>query len=242
MAFRHDFLFRGVFFVIILFIFRQIWAAVDPASRGMTVHGLIWYLVITETFMLSFPDVHKKVDQDIKSGAIAMLLVKPFHYPGWLYMLYLGELIPRMAINGILGFVAAILFTGEMLIKPQAVPSLIVIALLAVTIHFLVALLLSLLSFWFEETEPFFWVYHKILFTLGGLLIPIHFFPQYLQNIAESLPFSVILYRPAMLALGYCSREFMSLFMHQAMWCMLLLLICEGMYALGTKRLSINGG
>lgn len=242
MAYRHDFLFRGGFFVIILFIFRQIWLTVDPASRGMNINQLIWYLVITESMMLSFPDVNKRVDMDVKSGTIALLMVKPFHYPGYLFMLYSGELLPRFIVNIFLGAGAAYYFTGVNVIEANLMLPVLICMVFGAIMHFLIALLISLMSFWVEETEPFFWVYHKILFTLGGLLIPLEFLPDYLRNIAESLPFSVILYRPAMMAVNPSSNAFINLISVQILWCLVLLGATEAVYAAGRRRLCFNGG
>jgi ABC-2 type transport system permease protein len=53
------------------------------------------------------------------------------------------------------------------------------------------------LAFWLEEVTPVFWIYQKLLFTVGGLFLPLEMFPEQLQQVARWLPFQFITYAPA---------------------------------------------
>ena len=70
---------------------------------------------------------------------------------------------------------------------------------LAFLLQFLIKMSLALLAFWVEDTGPFFWIYSKVLFTLGGLFVPIDIYPEWLRRVAVMMPFNYVLYQPARL-------------------------------------------
>ena len=50
---------------------------------------------------------------------------------------------------------------------------------------------------WFEEVMPFWWIIQKLVFVIGGMFIPIDFYPDWLQGFAKYTPFAFAAYWPA---------------------------------------------
>ena len=48
---------------------------------------------------------------------------------------------------------------------------------------------LALLSFWFEDTRGLQLLYRRAVMILGGMLIPLEAYPDWLGGIARALPF-----------------------------------------------------
>src|SRR5262249_45701217 len=62
---------------------------------------------------------------------------------------------------------------------------------------------IGLLAFWLEDVSPVFWVAQKLLFVLGGLMLPIDLYPDAMRTAAAFTPFPVMLAGPASLVLPH---------------------------------------
>ncbi len=113
---------------------------------------------------------------------------------------------------------------------------------LAWLIDFCISALIGLAAFVTEDVAAFEWIYGKILFILGGLLIPLDFYPQWLQTIAKSLPFAYTVYGPARLFVDPSLSRFGQLVLFQGVWLLVLGGLVTWAFNRGMRWLSINGG
>jgi ABC-2 type transport system permease protein len=93
-----------------------------------------------------------------------------------------------------------------------------------------------------EEISSFEWIYHKVMFILGGLLIPLDFYPAWLRSIALSMPFAYTVYGPARLFVDPELTRFAMLLLAQTAWLTALGGLLAFAYRKGVIWLSINGG
>jgi len=114
--------------------------------------------------------------------------------------------------------------------------------LLAMSLNFVIELIIGLLAFWFEDTYAFFWIYQKIVFTLGGLFLPLDLFPNGLRQVAAALPFTSISYAPARLSAAFTAQLFAATAATQMGWLLVLGLLAGVVYSRAVRRLSVNGG
>src|SRR6185503_5609466 len=63
--------------------------------------------------------------------------------------------------------------------------------------------MIGLCAFWLQDCSPIYWVWQKLAFLLGGLLLPLDIYPRWLRRLAEASPFSALLYGPASLVLEF---------------------------------------
>lgn len=235
---------RSLFFVIVLLVFNQLWqATLTHEVAGLTRSQLIWYLVFTEIIMLSTPSgAALGVDEEIKSGSIAYLLIRPFNYPLFMFSRYWGESLARILINTCLGSATALVLVGLPKFAPAAIPAFIISLFMAVSLKFFLSMLISLSAFWVEESTPFHWIYGKFLFTVGGLFVPLEFFPGWLESIARALPFNLILYAPARLLVDWQSAFFLNSLLRQTLWLAGAILVTQYVFSRGVKKLNVHGG
>jgi ABC-2 type transport system permease protein len=109
-------------------------------------------------------------------------------------------------------------------------------------INFFLTALIGLAAFVTEEVAPFEWIYQKFIFILGGMMIPIDFYPPWLQAISRATPFAYIMYGPARLFVSPSLERFTELFIGQLIWIFSLGMIISLIYRRGLRRLAINGG
>ena len=111
----------------------------------------------------------------------------------------------RAPVLGVTACVCAFVFTGW--IPPLGVLARIVpFGLVAAALITALYLWIGLLAFWLEDVSPVYWVSQKALFVLGGLMLPIELYPDFIRRAAAFTPFPSVLAGPASFVLPGSSR------------------------------------
>ncbi|GIP41274.1 hypothetical protein J31TS4_45540 [Paenibacillus sp. J31TS4] len=246
LAYLADFFIRTLFLVVIIYIFMQLWKVTYEGVGETTIAGyayrdLIWYLIFAEAIILASPRVNLTVEEEVKSGAVAYRLTRPLSYIGYHYVAYLGEAALRLAVNLIVGGLLGVLAFG--------VPSFgwgwgafAAMLLGALTVNFLLRMALSLCAFWVEETQGLVFVYDKLLFTIGGMMLPLELFPDLLRRVCAWLPFQTVVYFPSKTIVAFDAAQFPQMLLLQWVWVIPLAALVGWIYAKGVKKLNVNGG
>lgn len=237
---------RSVMIVLFMWIFTQLWRTTYGASgtneiSGLSLNDTIWYLLIAETIILSQPSVAIPISTAVKDGSIAYLLSKPYNFLLYQLSIGLGDSLILLITNALAGGCIVWIIVGP---PPHInkLPLTILAIGLAILINFCFNALIGLLAFITEEVSAFQWIYSKFVLIFGGVLIPLDFFPDWLQKIAKLLPFAQITYGPARLFIDPELSRFLNLIAFQALWLILLSAILIFVYKKGTAWLAINGG
>lgn len=243
-AYPLDVLTRTFFFAMVLFIFAELWGALlgGDSITGFTRLQLVWYLMVTESIMLSNSRIERRIEEEVKSGALAYTLVRPLHFIWYQCSVYFGETLGQLLFNVLIGSLVAILLVGMPELSFLSVPAILLVVLLAFLLQFLIKMSIALLAFWVEDVNPFFWIYSKVLFTLGGLFVPLDLYPEWLKNIAAALPFNYILYAPARLFVSFDFSTFARVIAAQITWAAILMAITFYVFGRGVKQVNVNGG
>ena len=195
---------RVVFLGVILYIFLCLWRvtyAETGAERlgGLTLAQMLWYLAMTESITLSAPRVAQEVDQDVRTGALAVQLIRPLSYPLYRLGTAMGERAVRFLLNAVIGSLIALLFVGPVTFTPDGLLAFALSLPFAFVLDFLCYFLLGLAAFWVEDTSGLVLIYSRLAMILGGMLIPLELFPDTLQPLLRALPFASVVYGPARL-------------------------------------------
>lgn len=246
LAYVADFFIRTVFLLIILYIFMQLWGATyegegEPVIAGYAFSDIVWYLIISEAITLALPSLQTLLDQDVKSGDVAYRLTKPIHYVGYYFSWYNADVLLRLTVNLIVGGALGLLAFGlpDFGYGWLAFP---LVAAGAMTVNFLLNMIVALCAFWMEETIGLEFIYKKLLFTVGGMLMPLDMFPGWLQEICRWLPFQAVLYFPASTVTSFDASKLLSMLAIQWGWAAALAIVVFWMYGRGVRKLNVNGG
>lgn len=247
LAYVWDTINRSLFIVFIMFIFVQLWTAVygtqnEEAIAGLTLANTIWYLLIAETMELGKFRHDIRISEEVKDGSIAYTLVRPYNYLAYHFFNGLGEAVVRMTLVFTLGLPVVLYFVGAPAVNWATLPLVFVVMLGAIMIDFCVLSIIGLLAFVTEDTSSFRMIYQKLVFILGGLMLPLDFLPDWLRHIAQLLPFNLTTYAPAKLFVAFSWAEFGRFVGLQAMWIAIIGSILMLQYRWAVKRLAVNGG
>jgi ABC-2 type transport system permease protein len=240
---RSVLLVRMVFMFVVVGVFSSLWrtALGGSMSGGLASSDLVWYLAVTEWVYLSVPLIQFDVEREVRSGDVAYRLGRPLSYPlSWLAH-GVGALACRLPFLAGAAAAAAWTFTRHvpaLSLFLWIIPFGIASAILLTTIH----LLIGLLAFWLPDVLPIQWVSQKLLFVAGGLMLPLSFYPVWLQTAARWSPMPWILWGPAAFVLGATPSHAATLAWHLGLWLFVAGALSWWLSACAEASLQVNGG
>ncbi len=245
-AYPADLLSRSLSIVLFMWVFTQLWRTTYRAMgqeviAGLSLQDTLWYLMLAETIVLSKPRLSTAIATAVKDGSIAYLLNKPYNFLLYQISVGLGDSALRMVFNALAGGTIVWLMVGPPP-DPRGWPLVLVALGLAWLIDFCITAMIGLTAFLTEDIAAFEWIYQKIVFILGGMLIPLDFFPAWLRNLSLLTPFAYTVYGPARLFVDPTLARFAMLCLAQIMWLVILGSLLTFFYRKGVTRLTINGG
>jgi len=178
---------RSLMILPFMWIFYQLWKVTFAASgsnsiNGLSLHDTMWYLMMAETIELSRPRVARTIADNVKDGSIAYLLNKPYSFLLYQMAVGLGDSAVRIGFNAVAGG-ALIWATVGPPPDVRGWPLALVAVAAAWLIDFCLSATIGLAAFVTEDIAAFEWIYAKVQFLLGGLLIPLDFYPAWLRSI-----------------------------------------------------------
>ncbi len=235
---------RSVFLGVILFAFSRIWHVIGASSAlpGVGERELVWYLAVSEWSVLSVPPLFLAIEAEVRSGDVACRLVRPVEYVGAQISEAVGEAALRLVLLGPSAALFAFALTGGFPADPRGLWLALPLGLLATFIAILCMAAIGLSAFWIVDTSPFFWIWQKLTFVLGGLLFPLELYPDWLQRIAHGTPFPLMCWAPGRMALGFAPRQALASALEGAIWVGLLIGLLVVMSRRARARLTVSGG
>ena len=238
-----ELLVRIGFFAVIMLVMVALWrAAID--SRGGEIHGydlrqLLWYIFGAQTAVLGVrPRTIEEVGEEIGSGAIAIAMLRPASVVGLRLSIELGEALARMVGAFPVGAALTWAFVGA----PPSIGSL-ALAVPAVVLGCACNIAsqhaFGGIAFWLLDAKSTWFVFQKLVFLPGGMLIPLELLPGGLAAPCRVLPFAAMAYAPGRIASGHAAAGLLA---GQAAWLVALVAAAAGVFAAGQRRLEVVGG
>ncbi|MCI9337828.1 MAG: ABC transporter permease [Lachnospiraceae bacterium] len=235
-------------FSIIVFVFIQLWnymySSPQELIAGYTKSQMIWYVLITETIWFGTPShvVTRQVAADIRGGNIAYLINKPYHYTLYCLAKYTGGWsvqLPMFALTA-LGL-GAVLVGPLPAFHPWTLLAVTPVIIAGITIDAVLRLCISMISFWIEDSNPFQWLYNKLLLVVGTIF-PVEIFPEVLQPFFKFTPIYTVCYGPAKLIVDFSTEKYAEILLAQALYLAAACGLMFFLYGKGVKKLYVNGG
>lgn len=234
---------RALFFVLILGVFSAVWRAVAESdlSAARQPAELLWYLAMTEWVLMSAPSVHFQMEEDIRRGDVAYEIARPASWVGSRLAHGLGALAVRAPVMLLVACAAAWTLAGPPM-RPPGLGIAIAFGLVAAVVITLFHVAIGVAAFWLGDVAPAYWIWQKLLFVLGGLLLPLQFYPALFVRVARLTPFPALLAGPASLATRAPLMPAGVLALTLALWAFAGWGIVHAAFGRAVRRLQVNGG
>lgn len=243
LADRGPLLVGAMFYLLVTGAVSAMWrvaaAANGGAVAGYDARALSWYLALSEAAYMS---VHSRliedVGNDIAGGAVASEMLRPAPVAGVRLATQVGAMTPRLLVNGTAGSILCLLTVGP---PPSAAGLALALPALVLAGACNVAAMhaFAALSFWIRDAGTSWFLYQKLLFILGGMLLPLQAMPGWLHTLAAGLPFMAMAYVPARLVSGHVEPV---LLLVQVGWLVALAALAVAVFTAGERRLQAVGG
>ena len=235
-------------YCIIIFIFLNLWKYIysDPNEliNGYSMNQMIWYVIITEILWMSLGGrkLCRKICNDVRSGNVAYNINKPYNYVEYSLFSHLGGATIKFIAVFILGMALGFIFLNSFpSLNALEFLGFLITCLLATVINTLIITSIGLISFFIEDSNPFYWLYSKAILVLGTIF-PIEFFPKVIQPIIKVSPIYVVSYGPAKVFVEFGIKQFISVIAAQIVYLIIILGLCHFVYNKGVKKVNVNGG
>ncbi|HTI63550.1 MAG TPA: ABC-2 family transporter protein [Gemmatimonadaceae bacterium] len=234
---------RAFFFVLILGVFSAVWRAVaeSGASTARQPAEMLWYLAVTEWVLMSAPLVQFEMEEDIRRGDVAYQIARPASWLGARLAHGLGALAVRAPVMLVVACAAAWSVAGPPK-RPLGLGAAIAFGLVAAVVVTLFHVAIGVAAFWLGDVAPAYWIWQKLLFVLGGLLLPLQFYPALFVRVARLTPFPALLAGPASLATGAPLMRARVLAPTLALWALVGWVVARAAFSRAVRRLHVNGG
>ena len=203
------------------------------------------YVWLTQA-MLSTVGIFGDADfaRRIQRGDVATDLIRPVHplraglasdYGRALYHALFRGLPPLV--------VGALVFDLTAPSDPIVWAVFLVSVVLAVAVSFAFRFLYNLSAFWMLDYRGALRISVALAAFFSGFIIPVRFFPEWLQTVAYATPFPSMLQLPVDVFVGASTgTELAATLAMQAGWLIALFAICLTVFSRGTRKLVVQGG
>lgn len=236
---------RIIFYIVFIFVFYSLWSLIYSGEEiaGYSLTQMIWYVCMTELVMFcSGSGIFGRLNSEVKSGAVAYQLLRPWNYIIKQYAESLGDIFFNAIVFSSAAVVMGMIYVGPIKgFMPVSIIFIIISFILSITMNFFLLESLGLLAFFFEENSPFFFIYQKLLFVFG-MLLPIEFLPDWAFGILRYLPFSLITWGPAKMVVDFSFKYASEIIPLQAAWCVFAVLLASFVFKRGVKKINVQGG
>ncbi|SEQ14150.1 ABC-2 type transport system permease protein [Devosia sp. YR412] len=248
-AYRND-VWANIFGKLVQVFARvAIWLAVYAGATmvdGISIQDMITYALLGGVVMgaTRYDRIVRHVGNALKTGDVAIWLLKPVHYPLYLLAIEAGASAYTFLLAVVPTIVIVALVYG-MYPPTSLFHGVIFIAFCALSflIHFLCAAIFGILAFWLMTVFSLEWLLQSLITLLSGMLIPFWFFPEPFGTIAAHQPLAWLVYYPSAVWLGrFDIPQTLFYFGLGLAWTVLLAFVLALLWRRAANRITVQGG
>jgi ABC-2 type transport system permease protein len=186
------------------------------------------------------------IETTIRTGDVVTDLSRPFSYLGYWLARDWGRAVYFVIFRG-----APTLLLGQLTLPgglrwpdgpaAWALVSLSVVA--AVTVSFAWRFAVNMSAFWTTDARGLGNVAISVVLFLGGFVVPLRFFPDWVQPVLLALPFAAMIQTPTDIFVGRLAGASAAVaLVSQLLWAMAMLAFGQLVVLLAVRRVSVQGG
>jgi ABC-2 type transport system permease protein len=179
----------------------------------------------------------------IRDGSIATDLSRPVDPLRYWLAFDLGRAPYHLLFRGVPPFVVGAFVFDLHYPSPGLALAFAFSVALAVVVSLGFRFLYNIAAFWLIDHRGILRLSVTVCLFFSGMILPLTFFPGWLRDVAEALPFAAILQVPVDVYLGkHTGADLAAALALQAVWAGVLLALARVALARGTRKVVIQGG
>ena len=249
LAYREELLTSWLGIAVQVIVFRQLWRALYGARAsyaGVSLTQALTYITVTIVVARFFSTwVVEDVNEQIRSGEIALTLARPVPY-GYAWFLHTaGEAVAGLLIVSLPAFAAlSVVLRLPLPSSPWVWLSFAASLGLGFLTSFLIDYLIALSAFWLTDVGGFYYSKGSIISILGGTYLPLWIYPPAVARVLLWLPFRGICYTPVAILVGEIApgAHVLQALGLQIGWVLVLAWLGRRVFLAGVGKVSVQGG
>lgn len=229
-----------------MYLFRSVWTALyaqNAAPKDVPLHAVITYSSVALLMSLILEiDGTRMIRDKLREGTIATDLLKPISLPFYFFSDGFGMtafsamlLIPALLIS--------LLIVHIDLPSPLALVAFVLSFAIGYLVNFLLNFLMNTVAFWTLETFAIQLIVRWISDLLSGQIVPLVFFPAFLQGWVLALPFAAIYSTPLLIYIGKIPAQgYAAAIATQLLWLAVFAAVAAVVWRAAERRVVLQGG
>lgn len=221
------------------FVFKTL-----QVSGTITLQIAVWSIAAYFCLLsIRFRNLFNEINADITSGNIEVILSRPVNYLAYRIINQVGGdfssfLIP---VCGCFILLPPLIGFPELTITPLYIIGVIAVTVLGVIVGALMYSLVGFAAFWIEDATPVYWLVDKGVLLLGGSYLPVAFYPEFMQMLAQYSPFGASMFISHIFYSDFLEK-LPILLLSQLFWIVILYIAVTLVFRKAVRRLNVNGG
>lgn len=235
---------NAFFGAMLSFVYLGVYGAEGRVVGGMDSREAISYLWAAQAMIaIGGGWLSNDLTQQIKSGAVAVDLMRPWHFYGYWLSQQLGDRLFNLLLRGSLTYLIGVLYFNAYPPALDALALFLPAVLLSILTSSAYSFIANVTAFWLIDNTGVMLIGTIILMFFSGFLMPLAFFPPVLAAIARALPFQAITGIPVQIFLGQIDHTaILQTFLLQLGWALFLTCIALLLMRAAMKKVVIQGG
>jgi ABC-2 type transport system permease protein len=246
--YRANLLMYLLYWLVSPIVYLAVWTTVartQGAVSGLTANDFItYYLTLLIVDNLTSEITFHILAYKIQDGTLSSELLRPVH------PILTNTLVNNLAFKALnlmvlalIWIVLVILFRPDFsAVTPQSLLLAVPAIVIGFGIRFLLGAAITCLAFWTTRVYALNEFFYALVMLLGGIFVPLDLLPPMIQQIAQVLPFQLMIFFPIQLILGRVPPDAIVYnFVLGTVWFGITLLCFQLTWRAGVKRFSAVG-
>ena len=224
-----------------------LWQAIFSANmqiKGFSLAAMLSYYIIS-SILSSIDFSHQisgEVSELIQCGTFSGHMVTPMNPLFFFSSMTAGESVFHLGFSFLAAVICAFIFRINLVITPDALNIVLAVAIILTGLAFMACYhyTIGVLTFKFIDIDFFMYIQGNIIAFVTGALVPLSLLPDSVLFVLRFLPFTHVIYTPAMLLCGQISAgEGLSGLALISAWTIIMFFVAQ--YAYNSLRVKYDG-
>lgn len=235
--------------LVFLLMWGSIWTALYAGreeAEGVTFTAMLTYIVVSR-FLDGVNQAGTplwEIQEKVRTGDISLELMRPFDVPIRYLFADFGS-VAFYLVTALLPLYVIIFLFMDLSLPDSFLTWIyfIIAAFLGFLIRYCVEMTFGLLTFFLVETGGIEDLFYFAMSLMSGSVIPLWFFPAWLEAIAVYLPFQTIFFLPLSIFIGEINgSEILAAFGLQLFWLIVCYVILRIVWNKASDKVVVQGG
>lgn len=218
-----------------------------PSMLGWSAEDAVLYFATSESLLMvlgvfATPTGAELIER-VRRGDIAVDLARPVApWARFIAESYGSAIYYFLSRTIVLYGGAVLLYRLPLPLRPEILAAPVALAL-AIGVSAALLYIISSAAYWMEQAEGLVMILLLSMLALGGVAVPLDFYPSGLRLVADALPFRAVVYTPVAIATGKLTGGALAFGLaQQVLWLAVLVRSAAALERRGLARLAVQGG